>query len=155
MVETELQGVYISPLRQYKDHRGWLSELFRVDEVDEEIVPVMAYISVTRPGVTRGPHEHRNQTDYFAFPGISKFRIILWDNRPSSPSYGRRIELDAAEESPLCVIIPPGVVHAYTNIGEVDGISINCPNRLYKGYKRSEDVDEIRYEDIPDSPFKV
>ena len=35
----------------------------------------------------------------------------------------------------------------YQNIGDADGIVINCPNRLYSGAGRKEEVDEIRHED--------
>jgi dTDP-4-dehydrorhamnose 3,5-epimerase len=46
-------------------------------------------------------------------------------------------------------------VHAYQNIGAVDGIVINCPNRLYRGQGRREQVDEIRHEDDPNTPFRM
>ena len=155
MVETEIQGVYIRSLQKNEDDRGWLSELYRSDELNGETMPVMSYISVTKPGVTRGPHEHKHQTDLFAFPGFSSFRIILWDNRKNSPTYKRRLELRSSETSPIGIIIPPGVVHAYTNTGTSDGITVNSPNKLYKGAGKKEPVDEIRYEDTPDSPFKL
>jgi hypothetical protein len=32
---------------------------------------------------------------------------------------------------------------------------INCANRLYKGPGRKEDVDEIRYENDPECPFRL
>jgi dTDP-4-dehydrorhamnose 3,5-epimerase len=46
-------------------------------------------------------------------------------------------------------------VHAYQNVGEFDGIVINCPNRLYMGQGRSEQVDEIRHEDDPETIFRM
>ena len=51
-------------------------------------MPAMAYISMTRPGVARGPHEHREQADYFAFIGPSNFKVYLWDARDDSPTRG-------------------------------------------------------------------
>jgi len=155
VVETEIRGVFIHPLQKHEDDRGWLSEIYRSDELDGEIMPVMSYISVTKPGVTRGPHEHKHQTDLFAFPGFSSFKISLWDNREHSPTYKHRLDLESDESSPICIIIPPGVVHAYTNTGTSDGITVNSPNKLYKGEGKKEPVDEVRYEDTPDSPFKL
>jgi dTDP-4-dehydrorhamnose 3,5-epimerase len=55
----------------------------------------------------------------------------------------------------MLLIVPPGVVHAYQNVGGVPGLVFNCPNRLYKGAGRQEPVDEIRHEEDPDSPFKL
>ena len=57
--------------------------------------------------------------------------------------------------NPQTVVVPKGVVHAYQNIGEKDGIVINCPNRLYMGEKRGDSVDEIRHEDDPNTIFRM
>ena len=130
-------------------------ELYRRDEVNEPLFSVMSYISMTKPGVVRGPHEHVAQTDYFCFAGPSSFRVFLWDNRSASPTYRNRMVVVAGEDQPSIVIVPEGVVHAYKNIGEKDGLVINCPNRLFMGPGKKEPIDEIRYEDDVDSPFKV
>jgi dTDP-4-dehydrorhamnose 3,5-epimerase len=155
VIEPKFKGVVLHRMEFYHDERGWLSELFRTDEVAPELTPQMGYISVTKSGVVRGPHEHTEQTDYFAFPGFSRFKIYLWDNRPGSETKGEKVEFEIPEEEPSILIIPPGVIHAYKNIGTVDGITVNCPNRLYRGEGKREPVDEIRYEDDPESPFRV
>lgn len=142
-------------MKQFDDRRGWLVELFRNDELSSEYHPVMAYISSTRPGVARGPHEHVAQADYFCFLGPSTFRLYLWDNRANSKTYGIHFTVDVGSENKAVVVIPPGVVHAYKNIGNVDGIVFNAPNRLYAGSGRKEPVDEIRHEDDPRSVFKI
>jgi len=153
--DGEIEGVVVRGVSKYEDGRGWLAELFRDDDVDAEFRPAMAYVSTTRPGVQRGPHEHREQADYFCFIGPSTFKLRLWDNRPGSATFGRVMTLDAGEEDPKYVIIPKGVVHAYRNIGELDGVVINFPNRLYRGEGRREEVDEIRHEDDPATIFRV
>lgn len=153
--EGAIAGVEVRPLRKHLDSRGWLSEIFRYDELDLEVRPVMAYVSETLPGVARGPHEHREQTDYFCFLGPSTFELTLWDNRPGSPSYWHRQRLIVGGENPCVVIVPQGVVHAYRNVGEKPGWVINCPNRLYGGEGRKGPVDEIRHERDPDSPFRA
>lgn len=150
-----IDGVIWRPLRKYQDPRGWLCELFRHDEMPPEYFPVMAYISMTEPGVARGPHEHVDQADYFCFLGPSNFQLYLWDNRPSSPTYGVRQTEVVGQDRPMAVIIPPGVVHAYKNVGTVQGLVFNCPNRLYRGHGRSQPVDEIRHEDDPRSVFHL
>ena len=150
-----LPGVEVVPLQVFRDERGWLAEVFRGDEIaDPSAVPAMAYVSVTLPGVVRGPHEHRAQTDRFCFMGPSKFRLTLWDARPDSPARGRRMLIECGEGRPGLVVVPPGVIHAYRNIGLVEGMVINCPNQLYAGRGRKEPVDEIRHEDSPGSPYQ-
>ncbi len=148
-------GVEVRTLKQFQDNRGWLVELFREDELAEEYHPAMSYVSMTLPGVTRGPHEHVDQADCFCFVGPSTFRLYLWDNRRDSESYGVKSVLECGEKSPMMVIVPKGVVHAYKNVGGVNGIVYNAPNRLYAGAGKKERVDEIRHEDDPDSRFIV
>ena len=154
-IEAAIQDVIVRDLRKFADARGWLTELFRRDDVAAEFFPEMAYISSTLPGVTRGPHEHVDQADLFCFLGPSDFQLRLWDNRNDSPTYGNRMTLMVGESDPKSVLVPRGVVHAYRNVGSVDGIVINCPNRLYMGQQRREEIDEIRHEDDPATIFKM
>ena len=148
-------GVMVRDLKKYQDGRGWLAELFRDDELEEEYLPAMAYTSATMPGVQRGPHEHVDQADYFCFIGPSNFKLRMWDNRPESETYGCVMTVYAGEDAPKSVLIPKGVVHAYKNVGASVGIVINLPNRLYAGQGRRDSVDEIRHEDDPDTVFRV
>ncbi|HYE66294.1 MAG TPA: dTDP-4-dehydrorhamnose 3,5-epimerase family protein [Pyrinomonadaceae bacterium] len=150
-----IRDVIVHDLRKFVDERGWLVELFRQDELAEEFYPVMSYISSTQPGITRGPHEHVDQADLFCFIGPSNFKMRLWDNRPDSGTFHHVMTLFVGEDRPAAVLVPKGVVHAYRNIGHVPGIVINCPNRLYMGAGKREQVDEIRHEDDPETIFKM
>jgi dTDP-4-dehydrorhamnose 3,5-epimerase len=151
----EIEGVVVRELRKFPDDRGWLAELFRHDELDPEFHPRMAYTSVTHPGVQRGPHEHVGQADYFCFIGPSNFKLRMWDNREDSPTYRRVMTLVVGEDDPTAVLVPKGVVHAYRNVGDLPGVVINCPNRLYRGESRREEIDEIRHEDDPDTIYRM
>ena len=149
----KIHDVVTRLLGKFMDERGWLAELFRADELTAEVVPVMAYISMTQPGIARGPHEHVAQTDYFCFLGPSNFKIYLWDARPTSPTFGVKQFLFAGLDNPLTLIVPPGVVHAYKNVGIDNGIVFNAPNRLYAGAEKKLPVDEIRHEEVTGSAF--
>jgi len=150
-----LENVIIKHLGKKEDSRGWLAEIFRIDEISKLIIPEMGYLSITLPGISRGPHEHLEQTDYFCFPGISKFKISLWDNNVKSKTYGQNYIFETIERTPSIVVIPPKVVHAYKNIGPVEGIVINLPNKLYAGKNKKQQVDEVRYENLNNSKFKL
>ena len=151
--EGTIAGVVVTPLKRFEDARGWLIELYREDELEPAVYPSMAYLSQTLPGVARGPHEHREQTDLFGFVGPGDFKLYLWDVRRDSPTRDYRLTLVVGESNPQSVIVPPGVVHAYKNISQVPGLVFNCPNRLYAGEGRRGPVDEIRHEDHAGSPF--
>ncbi len=151
----KIDGVVTYPLRKFVDDRGWLAELFRHDEIDAEFYPAMAYISVTEPGVQRGPHEHVEQADLFCFLGSGNFKLALWDNRADSPTFRTMSTYYVGADNPMAVIIPKGVVHAYRNISTLEkGVVINCPNRLYMGEGKNEEIDEIRHEDDPETIFR-
>src|SRR5438132_9092147 len=149
----DIRDVVVRELLKAGDERGWLAELFRQDELTEGFHPVMAYVSSSKPGVLRGPHEHTDQADLFCFIGPSNFKVRMWDNRPDSETFNYVMTLSAGENNPRAVLVPKGIVHAYQNVGNVDGVVINCPNRLYMGAGKREGVDEIRHEDNADSVY--
>ena len=147
----EIEGVVIEILIKFSDKRGFLVETFRIDSLPDDLQPVMSYVSYTKPGIARGPHEHLVQTDIFCFIGPGNFRIKLWDNRKKSKTYGYYMEVIGGEGNPIRVVVPPGVVHGYKNISpEVDGMVLNYPDKLYRGWDSKEEADEIRHEDKED-----
>jgi len=153
--EGVINDVVVYDLKKYHDDRGWLAELFRLDDLAAEFFPVMSYISFTTPGVQRGPHEHVDQADLFCFIGPSTFKLRLWDNRETSSTYNNVMTLLVGQEDPKAVVVPKGVVHGYKNVGEMDGMVINCPNRLYMGEGKREPIDEIRHEDDPNTIYRM
>lgn len=148
-----IKDVIIKELKKYNDERGWLSEIFRSDETD--LRPEMGYVSVTQLGIARGPHEHKNQSDFFVFLGPGKFRLYLWENRQGKENFRELQTYEVGEGNPVSVIVPPGVVHGYKCISEEPGLVINLPDKLYKGEGKKDKVDEIRWEIDENSPFII
>ena len=150
-----IYGVDMKSLDLHADGRGWLVELFRSDQLHADNLPAMAYISLTLPGVARGPHQHVEQTDHFAFIGPGRFALYLWDIRIDSLSWASRTKIIVGQSNRQAVIVPPGVVHAYKNIGDIPGLVFNHPNRLYAGPDKNDPVDETRHEQRPESPYRL
>lgn len=90
---------------------------------------------------------------YFPWPG--EFELWLRDNRAGSDQFGRREVWRFGQKQPGGAIIPPGLVHAYRNIGGVDGLSLNLPDDLYQGTGKQSPVYEIRHERDLGTPFQV
>ncbi len=143
-----LQGVVRDALQVHADDRGDLLELYRRDE-PAAFDSAMGYVSYTCNRVTRGPHEHRQQTDLFVFLGA--FTLYLWDARPASPTYRRRCKLQVNRGDRVAV--PPGVVHAYQ--AKASGFVLNFPDQLYRGVDKLEPVDEIRHENDPSTLYRL
>ena len=152
---ASIEGVSVRRPVRHEDSRGYLTEFFRRDETSRELLPAMGYLSVTNPGLSRGPHEHGEQTDTFFFPGPGDFVLALWDNRRGSPTFRGRMIVEAGAKSPAVVVVPPGVVHAYACASSSPGLVVNIPNRLYRGEGKKEEVDETRHETDPNDPFSV
>jgi len=149
-----INGVVIKKLNKYADDRGWLAEIFRHDEVD--FMPAMSYVSVTKPGVVRGPHEHVYQSDCFVFTGPGSFDLYLWDRREGSKTKGEHIKIDVGEDNPTMVVVPPGVVHGYKCTSKSNAWCINLPDKLYKGIgKKDDEIDEIRWEEDKNSKYII
>jgi len=148
-----IKDVIIKKINKYEDERGWLAEVFREDEADFHVA--MSYISSTKSGVIRGPHEHKYQSDFFVFIGSGNFELHLWDRRKNSKTFQEYVKLEVGENNPCYVIIPPGVVHGYKCVSDCNAWCINLPNKLYKGKSKSEEIDEIRWEQDKNSPYKI
>jgi len=152
-IKTNIKGVVFFELESFDDGRGSLTELFRHDCLDNHNFPVMAYLSETKPNVSRGPHEHEDQSDLFFFAGPADFKLVLWEKSQQFVDLGCETQGLYREEhivgvsNPTGVIVPPGVIHGYKNISDVSGLVINAPNKLYAGPGKLYEVDEIRHED--------
>lgn len=148
-----IKDVVVKKLQKHEDARGWLTEIWRDDEINFK--PQMGYVSATKPGVIRGPHEHVKQSDCFIFLGPGSFELHLWDRRAGSETEGEYFREVFGEQNPALIIVPPGVVHGYKNIFDKDAWCINLPDKLYRGEGKGEEVDEIRWEEKSDSPYKI
>ena len=148
-----IEALTVISIKKNEDERGWLAEFFRNDEIN--YMPAMSYLSYTKDGVVRGPHEHKYQSDYFVFVGPGDFELHLWDRRDSSTTFGEKMKIMVGESNPCFVIVPPGVVHGYRCVSKQGAFSINLPDKLYRGKNKSEEVDEIRWESDPNSPYKI
>jgi dTDP-4-dehydrorhamnose 3,5-epimerase len=167
MDNSKIKGVCIFPLGKVEDDRGWLLELFRNDQLLEYHQPEMAYLSMTLPDVTRGPHEHEEQTDMFAFIGPGDFDVHLWERRIEEAPYSLGDSKHGTNDyihhethrfgcnNPAAIIIPPGIVHAYKNVSEENGYVMNFPNRLYAGPGKIYPVDEVRHEEKHSGLFRL
>ncbi|UCF79824.1 MAG: dTDP-4-dehydrorhamnose 3,5-epimerase family protein [Candidatus Eiseniibacteriota bacterium] len=133
-----IEGVKIKPLRVIPDERGLVMEMLRCDdEIFEKFGQV--YLSVAYPGVVKGWHYHKLQTDYFTIVrGMMK--VVLYDQREDSPTNGEINEFFMGEQNPILLVIPPLVVHGMKAIGTGPGYLVNCPNLPYN----QENPDEHR-----------
>jgi len=145
------------------DDRGFLTELWRADEEDHKLEidrqqdVKMVYASITLSGVQRGPHQHVDQTDLFVFLGPGKMEVSLWDVREDSKTKGKKMVFIANEGTNevgyTTVRVPKRIIHAYRNVDKEFSMVLNFPDQLYAGYNKQYQVDEVRWEGIPEEEF--
>lgn len=154
---TGAPGVLVKDLATYEDDRGSLTEFWRGDDdrLRGLMWPSMGYVSMTLPGQVRGPHEHKEQTDFFVFPGPGAFVLYLWKHGATEPVMLYVGEPEEHGYKTCAVIVPPGIIHGYKCFSPAPGLVINIPNKLYRGPGGKGEVDEIRHEDDPESPYKI
>ena len=79
-----IDGVVVQPLRLIPDERGYLMEMLRSDDPVFERFG-QSYVTAVYPGVVKGWHYHRKQTDHFVcVHGMAK--VVLYDGREDTSS---------------------------------------------------------------------
>ena len=119
-----IDGVMVVALRQIPDERGKIMHMLRADAPHFEGFGEI-YFSVSYPGVVKGWHLHKRQTqNYTVVCGMIK--LVLYDSREGSHTNGELQELFVGEDNYVLVRIPPGVTNGYKTIGTKPAILANC-----------------------------
>ncbi|KQC04386.1 MAG: dTDP-4-dehydrorhamnose 3,5-epimerase [Methanoculleus sp. SDB] len=119
-----IEGVCITPLRTFLDERGYVRHMIkRTDPTFTEFGEI--YFSVIFPHVIKGWHIHRvMELNYAVISG--NIKLVLYDSRQDSPTYGELQEIFMGEENYVLVKVPPHVVNGFTAIGNEKAIVANC-----------------------------
>jgi dTDP-4-dehydrorhamnose 3,5-epimerase len=134
-----IEGVDVRHVPTHADERGTLSEVFDLRWEFTEHPLVYVYVVTIRPGQMRGWVVHLEQHDrLFAYAGV--LRVVLYDARTESDTYGRLNVFHFGDHDRALVGIPPGVYHAVVNVSEREGAFINLPSEPY----RHENPDKYR-----------
>jgi dTDP-4-dehydrorhamnose 3,5-epimerase len=77
-------------------------------------------------------------------------KVVLYDSRPDSPTYGLVNEIYRTDLDRNLMVIPAYVFHAHQNIGTTDALFVSMPTRAYQHddpdvYRLPIDTDEIPY----------
>ncbi|MBW2183188.1 MAG: dTDP-4-dehydrorhamnose 3,5-epimerase family protein [Deltaproteobacteria bacterium] len=142
-----IEGVKTKKLKVIPDERGRLMEMLRSD--DELFITFgQVYLTTAYPGVVKGWHYHKKQTDNMVVvKGMMK--IVLYDAREGSSTKGEVNEFFMGIHNTILLQIPPFIFHGFKCIGEEEAMVINCPTETFN----YDDPDEFRVDphenDIP------
>lgn len=124
-----IKGVAVKKLKLIADERGRLMEILRSDDAIFKKFG-QAYITTAYPKVVKAWHYHKKQTDSFACVK-GRIRLVLFDRRRKSPTYGETNEFFLSLEEARLVQIPPMVLHGFKCISKEEAMVINIPSRQY------------------------
>ena len=144
-----IDGVRTRKLPLIPDERGYLMEVLRSDWEEYDRFG-QVYVTAVYPGVVKGWHYHRIQTDHFVcVTGMAK--VVLYDGREDSPTCGEVNEFFMGQQNPILLKIPPGVMHGFKGIGTEMTLIVNVPTELYNydqpdEYRLPAHTNEIPYD---------
>jgi dTDP-4-dehydrorhamnose 3,5-epimerase len=119
-----IDGVRVTPLRQIVDERGTIMHMLRADAEHFERFGEI-YFSMVYPGVVKGWHLHDRMTLNYAVP-VGTIKMVLYDDRPASPTHGELMELFVGERNYQLVTVPPKVWNGFKGIGVTPALVANC-----------------------------
>jgi len=125
-----IEGVCFRPTRAVPHEDGYLTEVARAnwDVLESPIVQV--HVTTTFPDRIRAWGIHRAVTDrLFVVSGLVK--IVVFDGREESSTFGRINEFHVGERNPGLLVIPPNLYHGWKNLGTAEAIIINMPDIPY------------------------
>ncbi|HJP19466.1 MAG TPA: WxcM-like domain-containing protein [Nitrospinota bacterium] len=107
-----INGLIINKLDVKSDERGWLVEILRKENLQKEKGFGQIFVTVAKPGVTKGNHYHKRKHEWFCVIR-GKGKLLLKDITSDESQ-----EVLMGDENMVVVKIPPNVTHAIKNIGD-------------------------------------
>jgi dTDP-4-dehydrorhamnose 3,5-epimerase len=144
-----IDGVVIQSAVTHADDRGTLCEIHSPYRAPHAAPVVYVYQFTIRPGKIKGWHIHYLHDDRI-FISQGQVKVVLYDNRPDSPTYRLINEIHRTELDRNVMVIPAGVFHAHQNIASTDALFISMPTRPYQHddpdvYRLPIGTDQIPY----------
>jgi dTDP-4-dehydrorhamnose 3,5-epimerase len=137
LVDTEWQtigsgidGVAVREVKHVPRDHGVITEMYR-PEWDPSSLPVVhVYQSRLYPGAIGAWSCHTKSIDRL-FVNQGHLKVVLFDGREESPTFGRIMELHAGDARPALIVLPSGIWHGLQNVGDQDALILNFPTHAY------------------------
>jgi dTDP-4-dehydrorhamnose 3,5-epimerase len=147
-VDRGIAGVEICSLKLLPNEKGRLMEIQRADSPEFPGFG-QTYITSTYPGVIKAWYKHTHQIDQIAVI-IGLLKLVLYDGREESPTYGTIETIFLGELSPKLVQFPPGIWHGFQAIGDRETFAVHLNSIAFQFDAPDEerlpiDTDQIPY----------
>ncbi len=146
-MNSKIDGVIITPLRQIIDERGKIMHMLRSDD-DQFSAFGEIYFSFTHPGVVKAWHQHLQMSlNYAVIQGCIK--CVLYDNREGSFSKGVVEEHFMSPDNYYLLTVPPLIWNGWKAVGNDTALVANCasmPHSTKEINRMPPDANEIPYD---------
>ncbi len=119
-----IHGVEVVPLSRIPDERGTIFHMLRSTDPHFQKFGEI-YFSTVYKGIVKGWHRHRGMSlNYACVEG--RIKLVLYDDRPDSPTKGEIQEVFLGPDAYALVIIPPEVWNGFKGMSDPYAIVANC-----------------------------
>ena len=141
-----IQGVSLTPLKQFFDERGKVMHMLREDDDHFDRFGEI-YFSCTFPGVVKAWHKHSEmKLNYACISGSVK--VVLYDTREASGTFGCFNEFILSPENYNLLTVPPMIWNGFKAIGAQMATVANCATIAH----RSNEIMRLPY-DTPEISY--
>lgn len=145
-----ISGVKVKEVKNVLKNNGFLTEIYRSDwQLDDLPVGQIFQVTLNTGGLSAW-HAHKITTDRL-FVNYGTIRVVLYDGREESETYGQVNEFRAGSLRPMLITVPPGVWHGVYNYGDSEACLLNIVDQPYM----YNDPDHWRLaSDAPEIPYR-
>jgi dTDP-4-dehydrorhamnose 3,5-epimerase len=122
--DESIDGVVVRPLTIVADDRGDVLQMLRADDPHflrfGEI-----YFSIVNPSAVKAWRRHREMVLHYAVPR-GHVRVVVFDDRPGSPTRGAVMEIETGESRYSLITIPAGTWNGFMGLGDQPSLVANC-----------------------------
>ena len=148
-LQEQIDGVVVREVLHVPRDHGIITETYR-PEWDPSGLPVVhVYQSRLFPAAIGAWSCHMRTIDRL-FVNQGHLKVVLYDGREESKTYGQLTELHVGDARPAFLVIPIGVWHGLQNLGSSDALVLNYPTHAYDyedpdHWRLPADTDQIPY----------
>ena len=119
-----IHDVKITPLKILSDSRGSVMHMMRNDSKIFESFGEIYFSTIFKDSI-KAWHLHKESTlNYVCIKGAVK--LVLFDERPESPTKGKYQEINLSPKNYFLVTIPPNIWNGFKGLYEPESIIANC-----------------------------
>lgn len=136
-----IHNLTITPLKQFHDSRGRVMHMLR--STDPHFTKFgEVYFSWVYPNVVKAWHKHTEMLMNYAVP-IGRIKVVLFDDRPQSPTNGLVEEYYMSADNYYLLTIPPQIWYGFTCVGTESAMIVNCSDIPHN----PSEIERIAYND--------